>query len=82
MHLRPIKSLENVALGIAEFENKIAEYVEAGGRPLEPDEMKADLLAILPESLRENLLWRATDPGDFSKFKNMVQGAGGQSPPQ
>ena len=73
LHLRPIKNLEGVALGIAEFENKITEYIEAGGRELEDEEMKADLLAILPEGLRENLLWRATDPGDFAKFRNMVQ---------
>ena len=73
LHLKPIKSLEAVAIGIAEFENKINEYIEAGGRVMEDDEMKADLLAILPEGLRENLLWRATDPGDFSSFRNMVQ---------
>ena len=74
IHLKPIKSLEQVALGIAEFENKITEYEEAGGRPVEGDEMKTDLLAILPEALRENLLWRATDPGDYTTFRNMVQG--------
>ena len=64
LHLRQIKNLENVAVGIAEFENKLNEYVEAGGPEMKDEEKKADLLAILPEGLRENLLWRATDPGD------------------
>ena len=56
LHLKPIKSLENVSLGIAEFENKINEYVEAGGKRPDEAEMKTDLLAMLPEGLRENLL--------------------------
>ena len=73
LHLKPIKNLESVALGIAEFENKITEYVEAGGRKPDDKEMKDDLLALLPGDLRENLLWHATDPGDFATFRNMVQ---------
>ncbi len=73
LHLTPIKSLENVSLGIAEFENKINEYVEAGGKRPDEAEMKTDLLAMLPEGLRENLLWRLDGPGGFSEFKNMVQ---------
>ena len=73
IHLRPIKNLESLAVGIAEFENKHAEYFEAGGPEAQPDEKKADLLAILPEQLRENLLWRATDPGPYEAFRDMVQ---------
>ncbi len=73
IHLRPIKNLESITVGIAEFENKIAEYVDMGGREPHNDDKKADLLAILPEQLRENLLWRATDPGPFHEFRDMVQ---------
>ena len=63
LHLKPIKNLEGVAIGLAEFENKIHEYVEAGGKPYDDGELKSDVLAILPQELRENLLWRASDPG-------------------
>ncbi len=72
--MRPIKSLEQVTVGIAEFENKIREYVEVGGRQPSSDEMKTDLLAILPEPLRTDLLWRASDPGEFSTFRDFVLG--------
>ena len=75
IHLRPIKNLESLNVGIAEFENKHQEYVEAGGTDVRgPEEKKADLLAVLPEQLRENLLWRATDEGTYEQFKAMVQG--------
>ena len=72
MHLRPIKSLEAVNEGIAEFENLIAEYEQAGGTPFQDLELKADLLAIIPGELRENLLWQASDNEPFTKFRDMV----------
>ena len=71
--LKPIRNLEGITVGIAEFENKIDEYVEAGGRRPEPSEMKADLLAILPESIRHDLLWKASEPGEFAPFRDMVK---------
>ena len=71
--LKPIRNLEGITVGIAEFENKIDEYVEAGGRRPEPAEMKADLLAILPESIRHDLLWKASEPGEFAPFRDMVK---------
>ena len=47
----PIKSLEGVVVGVAEYENRVRDYVEAGERqPLE-DETKSDLNAILPNEL-------------------------------
>ena len=73
LHLRPIRSLEQVPIGISEFEFKIKEYEDAGGTVPTESEMKADLLHILPESLRDNLLWRATDPGPYSRFRDMVR---------
>ena len=56
-----IKNLEAVTIGIAAFENKIREYVEAGGRALPQDEMKSDLNAILPHELSDYLIVRVTD---------------------
>jgi hypothetical protein len=32
IHLKPMSKLEHVAIGIAEFENKLREYEDAGGR--------------------------------------------------
>ncbi len=72
LHTRRIKSLETVPIGIAEFELKIKEYKEAGGTTPTDNEMKADLLHILPDTIQDNLLWRATDPGPHSRFRDMV----------
>ena len=61
LHTRPMKDLEQVAAGIAEFEAKIKEYNPAGGVGFNGDhEMKSDLLAILPAKLREDHLLTAT----------------------
>ena len=72
LHLKPIKNLESVPIGIAEYDLKMKEYNEAGGTLPSENEMKNDLLNILPESLRDNLLWRATDPGPYTRFRDMI----------
>ena len=71
-HLKPIKNMESIAIGIAEFELRLKEYAEIGGSMPDDEEKKADLLNILPGALRESLLWRATDPGPYAKFRDMV----------
>ena len=38
-----IRNLESITVGVAEFENKINEFVQAGGRQPPQDEMKSDL---------------------------------------
>ena len=43
------------------------------GKKFDDDEMKADLLATLPAAIQSELLWRATDPGTFAAFRDMVQ---------
>ena len=60
-------------MGIAEFENKLREYEDAGGPRQNESERKADLLAILPAELRENLLGKAADDGSYDSFRNMAQ---------
>ena len=72
MHLKPIKDIDSVEEGVADFENTLDEYVRAGGTPFKDIEKKSDLLAILPATLRENLLWQASDRGDFYQFRDMV----------
>ncbi len=47
-------------------------YVKAGGARMRDSEIKSDLLAILPDTLRRDLLWHATDGGSFEEFRDMV----------
>ena len=69
-----IKNLEDVIVGIARFENKIAEFVAAGGKRPEDQELKSDLNAILPPKLSENLCMKQTDTRmSYSLFKNFVE---------
>ena len=73
LHLKPIKNLEGIDEGVAEFENTLFKYAQAGGRPYSDEEMKADLLGILPSEIREDLLWHATDPNaSFQRFRDTV----------
>ena len=69
-----IKSLEEVVVGIAKFENEIQEFVDAGGKRPEYQEMKSDLNAILPSRLSENLLFKQTDVSmTYDAFKAFVE---------
>ena len=43
------------------------------------EEKKSDLLNILPGTLRESLLWRATDPGPYTRFRDMVRSQAARS---
>ena len=72
LHMKPIRNLEGVEQGIIEFENTMIEYAQAGGTTISDDEMKSDLLAILPLELRETLLWKAQDGESFQKFRDHV----------
>ena len=72
LHTRPIKALENVEHGVAEFENLFAEYARAGGSAPTDQEQKDDLLHILPAELREALLWNTSDCRSFHEFRDMV----------
>ena len=73
LHTRPMKDLEHVAAGIAEFEAKIKEYKEAGGNGFDGDhEMKSDLLAILPAKLREDHLLTAAGRESYLEFRDLV----------
>ena len=69
----PIRNLEGVTVGVAAFENKIKEYVEAGGRKPPEDEMKSDLNAILPAELGDHLTVRVSDPQQpYAVFRDFV----------
>ena len=69
----PIKTLEAVTVGVAEYENKINDFVEAGGRRPPEDELKSDLNAILPNELGNHLTVRVTDHGQsYQQFRDFV----------
>ena len=53
----PISKLEHVAAGIDKFDTAIQRLSEAGGTRPTDQEMKQDLLEILPQEFRESLLW-------------------------
>ncbi len=72
LYLRKIPSLDRVEEGIASFENKIREYTSLGGTAQSNDEMKQDLLNILPGDLSSQLLWRASDDGPYSAFRDHI----------
>ena len=69
----PVKTLEAVTVGVAEYENKINDFVEAGGRRPPEDELKSDLNAILPNELGNHLTVRVTDHGQsYQQFRDFV----------
>ena len=53
---RPISSMERLEACIAEFENAIKLYEDAGGEVYSDDAKKMDLLKILPGDLGETLI--------------------------
>ena len=71
--LKPIRKLEEVAVGVLEFERAHKKYKDAGGALPQEQEMKSDLLAILPPEMREHLLLRSTDEQiTFIQFKDFI----------
>ena len=48
LHLRQIKNLEGVPIGIAEIESRFKEYGELDGALPDDQEKKTDLLSMLP----------------------------------
>ena len=58
-----MKTLEQVELGVAEFEDVMGECAQAGGSRPTDRELKTDLLHILPGELSELLLPTAASEG-------------------
>ena len=73
IRLRPIKTLEGISVGVAQFDNKVQEFVDAGGRRPDSEELKFDLNALLPSSLMQMLALRANDPfQSYEHFRDFV----------
>ena len=67
---KPIPSLERIEEGIAEFENIIKQFEDAGGEKSSDATKKNDLLQVLPGDLSEILLWKSVD--DSYTFKGFT----------
>ncbi len=76
IHTRPIKSLESVPTGIAEFDGRIREFHEAGGKGwTDNSEKKSDLMAILPKALKTDsvVLQAQLSPVSYPEFSSKVR---------
>ena len=69
---RVIKDIYGIEEGIANFDNSLSRYVKAGGDQVRDNEKKSDLLAILPDAIRKDLLWHAADGGSYAVFRDMI----------
>ena len=69
---RVIKDIFGIEEGIANFDNSLSRYVKAGGDQVRDSEKKSDLLAILPDAIRKDLLWHAADGGSYAVFRDMI----------
>ena len=75
IHMKPMKNLEAVHVGIAEFEEKMREFEEAGGDAPSEHNLKSDLLAILPDKLSTDIviIRQATDRAvGFDVFRDFA----------
>ena len=69
-----ISKLENVEAVIVNYDSLIRDYIACDGRAPTDAEKKTDLLDILPGEIRENLLWRATDPDKtYEQFRDHIK---------
>ena len=70
---KPMKDLEDVKTGVAAYDNLLKEYTDAGGSSPSDQEKKTDLVRILPDKIREHLIWHATDHTiPYSRFRDMI----------
>ena len=72
-HQRPINDMGKVVIGIAEFDLKYHEYLEAGGRTIDDFELKQSLTNILPSDLRRELLFKVNLPESYCLFSKAVR---------
>ncbi len=74
-HPPVITKLEDVAAGMLRYQNLLKEYEAVNGILPSAQEQRSDLLDTLPQELRENLMWRATNKPDesLSDFKNHIR---------
>ena len=75
-HPPHVTKLEDVASAMLKYQNVLKEYKAVDGILPSEEEQKSDLLDTLPQELRENLMWRATNKPEerLSDFQNHIRG--------
>ena len=70
---RVIKRLEDIPIGVADFDKDFQDYADAGGDRPKDQLLKSDLLAVLPTEIRDDLLWHATrEDNSYEQFRDYV----------
>jgi len=72
-HMKPMRDLTKVTIGIAEYENLYHEYLEVGGEPIKDSELKRNLKNILPLDLQKELLFKIDMPEPYSLFSSTLK---------
>ena len=73
-HPEPIKDLNNIGIGIETLVKNINELKAAGANGPGEEEMKSDLLGLLPLDLQEALMGHADDKTiSFEKYRAHIQ---------
>ena len=73
MHPPKIQSLQHVSGGLVKFQAIMKDWINVGGETTD-QELKNDLMEVLPAEIREALMWRAhNSPESFQGFVNHVR---------
>ena len=73
-HPPRINKLEDVEMGITNFDSLLRDYVAVGGSPPNDLEKKSDFLSMLPGEIRDNLIWKSNDPTkSYEEFRDHVK---------
>ena len=73
IHPRAARSEEEISMAITKWETDYKRYLEAGGSELNDEDLRMTLLQLLPQQLREALLWRATESRSYGEFREHVR---------
>ena len=68
----PWKSLEDVAVGIENWELTLRQYEQAGGKGIDDEEKRLTLVELLPDVLSKTLSWRTEEFKTYEDLKEHV----------
>ena len=60
-------------MAITKWEIDYKKYLDAGGSELNDEDLRMTLLQLLPQQLREGLIWRATESRTYADFREHVR---------
>ena len=69
-----VHKLEDVEMGIINFETLIRDYIAVDGTPPNDLEKKSDIMHMMPAEVREGLLWHSTDrTHSYEEFRDHIK---------